>query len=290
MGHLVLQLIEERMKDWQIIPEIAGCNATLRMATLQAADAVEQGRHFVVEGEAGSGRRLLARTAWYRSTPRARALFTLDCRIFGDDSVEALLFGERSADSAHATLHLGKLGLAMGGGLLLLHAEFLPLKTQLRLAQTLENHLFRPRGEGVQLLLTSAPALDLSRALHPELAGMLMPVRVPALRERVEDIRAIVEVLLHNAFPFDRICCSQALIDRFCGYDWPGNINELRSVLRRLLLQPHGGLLDVRHLDDLICRDESCFGFLQGSPHPIPSLGGSSFFMNSPSTRGRSLQ
>ena len=67
----------------------------LRMAAMQAVDAVELGRHFVVEGEAGSGRRLLARSAWCRRSPGARSLFTLDCRMFHSDGAEALLFGER---------------------------------------------------------------------------------------------------------------------------------------------------------------------------------------------------
>jgi len=277
------------MRDWQTIPEIVGRNSALRMAAMQAVDAVEQGRHFVVEGEAGSGRRLLARSAWCRRSPGARSLFTLDCRMVGDDGAEAILFGERSTGSAHATVHLGKLGLAMGGGLLLLHAEYLPRKTQARLARTLENHLFRPSGEGIQLLLTATSTLDSSLSLHPDLAGMLMRVRVPALRERVEDIRAIAETFLRNASPFEKISCSQALVDRFCAYDWPGNVTELRSVLRRLLLQPHSGLLDVRHLADLICRDESCFGFLQGTNRVIPSQNGGSFSVH-PSSQNRSLQ
>ena len=119
---------------------------------------------------------------------------------------------------------------------------------------------------------------------------MLMRVRVPALRERLEDIRAVAEALLRNASPFDTIRCSQALIDRFCNYEWHRNITELRSVLRRLLLQPHGGLLDVCHLDDLISSDESCFGFLPASVRPIPSPNSSSFLVHSLSPQSRSLQ
>jgi DNA-binding NtrC family response regulator len=278
------------MKDWQIIPEIVGCNAILRMAAMQAVDAVEQGRHFVVEGEPGSGRRLLARSAWCRQSPGARSLFTLDCRIFHNDGAELLLFGERSNSGAHSVIHMGKLNLSMGGGLLLLHAEHLPLKTQGRLAQTLANHLSRPRGEGIQLLLTSTPSLHLPIALHPDLAGMLLRLSVPPLRERVEDIRTLAESFLRNAAPFEKIRCSQALIDRFCTYDWPGNVTELRSVLRRLILQPHSGLLDVHHLADLICRDERCFGFLQGTHRPFSTQTGSGLLPRNPSPESRSLQ
>ena len=258
------------MEDWQIIPELVGCNALLRMAAHQAVDAVEQGRHFIVEGEPGSGRRLLARSAWCRRSPGARSLLTLDCRMFHHDGAEMLLFGERCTNGSHKVIQLGKLNLAAGGGLLLLHVEYLPLKTQGRLAETLENHLFGPRAETIQLLLTSAPSLHAPLSLHPQLAAMLLRVRVPALRERVEDLRPIAEAFLRNAAPFEKIRCSQALIDRFCAYDWPGNVTELRSVLRRLLLQPHTGLLDVRHLADLVYRDEGCFGFLQGT-RPVPA-------------------
>jgi DNA-binding NtrC family response regulator len=275
------------MKDWHIIPEIVGCNATLRMAAMQAVDAVEQGRHFLVEGEAGSGRRLLARSAWCRRSPGARSLFTLDCRMFPSGGTEALLFGERSSSDA-TTTHLCKPSLAAGGGLLLLHAEFLTLKTQGRLAHALSQSLLLPPGESVQLLMTCTPPAHPPLALHSDLAGLLLRVRVPTLRERVEDIRAIAESFLRDASPLERIRCSQALIDRFCGYDWPGNVTELRSVLRHLLLEPHNGLLDVRHLADLMCRDETCFALLQGGHRP--SHIETEFIHRQPSAASRSMQ
>jgi DNA-binding NtrC family response regulator len=256
------------MKDWQIIPEIVGCNAVLRMAALQAVDAVEHGRHFVVEGEPGTGRRLLARSVWCRRSPGTRALFTLDCRMFGSEGTESLLFGERSSKGKNTTIQLGKLNLSSGGGLLLLHAESLHLKAQGRLAQALDRALFCPSSGGVQLMMTCTPSLNAQPLLHPELAEMLMRIRVPALRERVEDIRQIAETFLRNEAPFERIRCSQALIDSFCGYEWPGNVTELRAVLRRLLLEPHNGLLDARHLAELMCRDETCFSRFQGSTRP----------------------
>lgn len=116
----------------------------------------------------------------------------------------------------------------------------------------------------MQLLMTCAPSSHAPLLFHPELAALLLRVRVPALREHVEDIRAIAEAYLSHESPFQRVVCSQALIDRFCAYQWPGNVAELRSVLRRLLLEPHGVLPDVSHLDDLMCRDESCFSLLRG--------------------------
>jgi len=262
--------LEDQMNDWQVIPEIVGCNASLRMAAMQTIDAVERGQHIVIEGESGSGRRLMARSAWYHRKPLARSLFTLDCRMFRGDGAEELLFGERSAGSSPNNIRLGKLNLVMGGGLLLLHAEELSLEFQSRLARSVDQYLSRPLHAGVQLLMTCTPSLDVPLSLHSDLSAMLLRVRVPSLRERIEDIRAIAEAFLRDASPFERIRCSQALIDRFHRYDWPGNITELRSVMRRLLLEPHTSLLDIRHLADAMYRNETSFTLLQGPHGPSP--------------------
>lgn len=257
------------MSDGQFIPEIVGCNANLRLAVMQMMDALHEGRHVVIEGEPGSGRRLMARSAWSRQTPGARSLFTLDCHIFGGDATEALLFSEHSSADAHPMMHGGRFNLSMTGGLLLLHADELAVRTQTRLAQALDPLLCKPRRIGMQLMVTCTPSSNGSLPIYPGLAAMLRRIQLPALRERIEDIRLITEAFLRNASPFESVRCSQALIDRFCEYDWPGNVTELRSVLRRLLLEPHNGFLDVRHLSDLICRDESCFALMQGVPPAV---------------------
>ena len=81
------------MKEWQVIPEIVGCNAMLRMAAMQAIDAVELERHFVVEGELGKRPPSPGAQRVVRGSPGARSLFTLDCRMFQSDGAEMLLFG-----------------------------------------------------------------------------------------------------------------------------------------------------------------------------------------------------
>jgi DNA-binding NtrC family response regulator len=164
----------------------------------------------------------------------------------------------------------------MGGGLLLLNVEELSLELQGRLARAIDLYP-KPHNAGVQFLMTFTSTLSTPLALHSDLLGITLRVRIPALRERVEDIRPIAEAFLRNASPFERIHCTQALIDRFCGYDWPGNVTELRSVLRRLILEPHNGILDVSHLADAMYRNENSFALLQGLSGSGPSPIGVSF-------------
>lgn len=254
------------MERWKIIPEIVGCNARLRLATWQASQAVEHGRNFLIEGESGSGRRLLAHNAWYRRAPGARPLFTLDCANLHGDCAELLLFGQHSRDGSR--IQLGRFSLVRGGAIVLLNAESLPPKTQQRIAGFLEKNLHCAREEAVLIMMTSAPASELPRGLAPELAEMFLRLRIPPLRERIEDIRALAEAFLRQTAPFERIRCSPALIDRFCAYDWPGNIAELQSVLLRLMVEQHHGILDVRHLAAQMHGNRACLAMMRGTLPP----------------------
>jgi DNA-binding NtrC family response regulator len=266
------------MNEWQVIPEIVGCNAALRRAALKAMETVEAGHPLLIEGETGTGRRPLARCAWARRKPGPRALFTLDCRLFGSEATEEALLGATAATGA--PIHSG-----IKGGVLLLHVEELAHKTQERLLRLIEAQRKRSSG-GLQLLMTCAPEDISHEALLPALPGLVQTVRVPALRERIEDIRPITESFLRNASPFERVRCSQAMFEKFCGFDWPGNVTQLRAVLRRMMTLPHGGLLDVGLLAELMFRDDTCYALMQGMP-PVQQMPGASMMPSA--ADGRSL-
>ncbi len=268
------------MNEWQIIPEIVGCNAALRRAALKAMETIETGHSLLIEGAPGTGRRLLARCAWARRKPGPRSLFTLDCRLFGSEATEEALLGATAAmGTTRPQIHA-----KVNGGVLLLHVEELKHQTQERLLRLIEAQ--RRRNGGVQVLMTCATEEDAREPLLPALSGLVQKVRVPSLCERIEDIRPITEGFLRNASPFERVRCSQAMYEKFCSYDWPGNVTQLRSVLRRLLMLPHGGLLDVGLLAELMFRDDTCYALLQGMP-PVSQMPG--VHVLPPAADGRSL-
>ena len=257
------------MEQWQITPEIAGRNPMLRHAIVQAMDAVRQGQHLLIEGEGGSGRRLLARSAWARHGRGESTMLTVDCQMFGAQAVESLLFGEASRRS-----HIHEsLTVPLSGGLLLVRAEALPPHTQHRLGAALRRNAIVEGPLRLQVILvsTALPPSAADLALTP---GMVR-VWIPPLRQRPEDIPTLVEFFLHQISPYHKVRCSNELMERLCAYSWPDNVAELRTVLRRLLMQAHRNFLDVEHLISLASQDGRGLGLIQGelpAPHVPPAV------------------
>lgn len=248
------------MEHWQITPEITGRDPVLRHAIVQALDAVRLGHHLLIEGEPGSGRRLLARCAWSRHGHGEQTMLTVNCQMFGAEAVESLIFGD--GKQRHSSTDM--LTVPLSGGLLLLQVESLPKVTQFRLGAALSRQRAVAGPPRLQVILagTAVPSLTSELLLVPGLTR----VWVPPLRQRTGDIPALVEVFLRQISPYERILCSPELMDRLCGYDWPENVAELRSVIRRLLMLPHHGYLDVAELMSLVCQDGRSLGLIHGIP------------------------
>jgi len=207
--------------------------AALRRLLLQAEITVGRLRMASLEGEAGAGKHLLARTIHSRS-PLARLPF------LRRDAREWLAM-EADAASFSGTLYLDRVDLLESGGQnLLLHL--------LKLLQNLENPQEPPRF----LLLVSAHnslrLLASQSAFLPDLAFRLTAVRfaVPALRDHREDIAPIAQALI------DRICrryqqptavLAPGSLPRLLQHSWPGNVRELASVIEAAILESPTGII-----------------------------------------------
>ncbi|MDR3765003.1 MAG: sigma 54-interacting transcriptional regulator [Acidobacteriota bacterium] len=246
------------MEHWQITPEIVGRNPGLRHAVVQAMDAVRLGHHLLIEGEPGSGRRLLARCAWGRHGHGEDTMLTIDCQMFGADAVQSLLFGNPARTRR---TDVETLTVPLSGGLLLLRADTLPQSTQLRLSTALRRNPTEDEPPRLQAMLICAVA-PTEMLMTP---GMTR-VWVPPLRQRAEDIPELVDRFVRVISPYERVRLSSDLMERLSGYGWPENIAELRTVIRRLLMQPHHGRLGLSHLTSLICQDGRSLGLLTDIP------------------------
>jgi two-component system nitrogen regulation response regulator NtrX len=233
----------------------------------------------LIEGESGTGKGVLARLIHNRS-PRARAPFVdLNCAGLSKELLESELFGhERGAFTNAMNTKPGLFEIAGDGTLFLDEIGEMDITVQARLLKALEEKRFRRVG-GVRDLsanfrLIAATNRDLNNDVSAgRFRGDLyyrlnvVRIRMPALRERLEDIPLLVEVILRPLAkdmgrPTPTI--SPRALKKLAGYHWPGNVREVRNVLERAMLTLGGK--EIRSEDLLIESD--------GSPGPKSSKGG----------------
>ena len=207
----------------------------------------------LIEGETGTGKELVARALHDRSA-RARGPFiTVDCGSLAQTLLEAELFGHaRGAfTDAHAA-RPGAIEAAQGGTVFLDEIGELPLDMQPRLLRVLEARAVKRIGENqyrpvdVRFVFATHRNLGKLVAAHGFREDLffrlaVLRLRVPPLRERRQDIPALVERLLP---PGARHLLTPALLDELASRAWTGNVRELRNVLERLaVLGPREGLV-----------------------------------------------
>jgi two-component system, NtrC family, response regulator AtoC len=223
----------------------------------------------LIEGETGSGKELIARRIHHGGKPRINSPFiALNCAAITPGLFEAELFGYSAGafTGALAGGAKGKLALAANGTLFLDELADLPLDQQAKLLRVLEERTWYPVGS-THLQTSSARIIGacntdlLDRVRKGQFREDLYYrlkigyVRVPALRERAEDIVALAEIFLsrirkQRGRGFQKI--SSAAADVLRTYAWPGNVRQLHHVLEQLCVLHDGAVLDAEVLITLL--------------------------------------
>lgn len=214
-------------------------------------------------GESGTGKELVAH-ALHEASPRAgKAMVAVDCSSLPEALFESELFGhERGAFTGATGPRGGLLEAASGGTLLLDEVGDIPLSMQVKLLRLLETGTYRRVGS------TELRHADIRvvSATHRDLPGMVadgrfredlyyrlctFPIRLPALRERRDDIALLAPALLERLSSGRRQLSAGAL-NRLSALDYPGNVRELRNLLERATLLCDGETLESRHIQRAI--------------------------------------
>jgi two-component system, NtrC family, nitrogen regulation response regulator NtrX len=235
--------------------EIVWTGEAMRKLMAQVERVAASESRVCILGETGTGKELVARTLHERS-PRASGPFvTLNCAAVPAELIESELFGhEKGSFTGAASRHIGKFEQAEGGTLFLDEIGDMPVAMQAKLLRVLEEgEVERIGGDKVvpvkvRVLVATHRNLELlvrEGRFRQDLFHrvFVFPLTLPPLRERVEDIPALVE-------HFARQVCAQngwkpipftpEAIALLTAYSWPGNIRELRNVVERLLLLATG--------------------------------------------------
>jgi DNA-binding NtrC family response regulator len=234
----------DMVKIYQLITQIAATPTTV-----------------LITGESGTGKELVAR-AIHRQSPRSgQPLVAINVAAIPDTLLESELFGhEKGAFTGAHAKKLGKFELAHGGTVFLDEIGSLRLDLQTKLLRALQEREIervggvRPIAVDVRVLAATNVNLRQAvreRTFREDLYYRLnvVPIHVPPLRDRREDVRRLVE---HFVRKIARECrrevhaVSAGALDVLTAYDWPGNVRELENVIHRAVVLAHGPVIQLQ--------------------------------------------
>ncbi len=246
------------------IDHIVGKSACILELKKLALKAAMTNASVLLGGESGTGKELFAHAIHYASARRVYPFIRLNCAAIPKDLLEAELFGYEPGafTGAGSKGKPGKFELAHRGTIFLDEISDLPLEMQPKLLRVLEEKETERLG-GNKLTRCD---FRLIAATHENLANLVeqgrfrkdlyyrlnvIPLQIPPLRERKEDISPIAEQLvqiLSRDLGTNVTKISLEVLQMFRNYDWPGNVRELANVLERVLYSIDGDTIHIRHL------------------------------------------
>jgi two-component system, NtrC family, nitrogen regulation response regulator NtrX len=219
--------------------------AMRQVATLISRVAPTEAR-VLITGESGTGKELVAAAIHAASSRRTRAFVTVNCAAIPRDLVESEMFGhERGSFTGATERRMGRFELAHGGTLFLDEVGDLSQEAQAKLLRTLETgELQRIGAEAMMRIdarVVAATNRDLgdavsSGAFREDLFFRLnvFPIHLPPLRERLEDLPALVAHLAERVRPRHAVQFPDSALEALATYSWPGNVRELANLVERL--------------------------------------------------------
>ena len=252
--------LREEIERSSMFEEIVGSSEALRRVLAQVSKVAPTDSTVLISGETGTGKELIARAIHSRSNRSTRAFIRVNCAAISPSLIASELFGhERGSFTGAYQRRLGRFESADGGTIFLDEVGEIPPETQVALLRVLQEHEFERVGGNqtlrVDVRVLAATNKDLRAAVadgtfRQDLFYRLnvVPIQVPALRDRVDDIPLLVEYLVdrYAKKAGKRIrSVSKNTLDLFQGYDWPGNIRELQNVVERAVVLCEGEIFCV---------------------------------------------
>jgi two-component system, NtrC family, response regulator AtoC len=271
-------LVEQALRDRTLQDEVAslrqslqerygfgnllGRSLRMREVFSRVARVASSACTVLITGETGTGKELVAQAIHYADATRTGPLVAINCAALPEPLLESELFGhERGAFTGAERQKKGRFEQAQGGTLFLDEIGELPLSMQAKLLRVLQDGTFERVGGTepihVETRVLAATNLNLSRAVadgsfRADLFYRLnvVPVELPPLRERPDDLPLLVDHFLSRlrkrGVPVKAF--ARETLDRMAAYHWPGNVRELEHLVELLVVTTPGPLIERAHL------------------------------------------
>lgn len=217
----------------------------------------------MITGESGTGKEVIAHLIHTQSLRAQKPFIKVNCAAVPESLMESEFFGhEKGSFTGASNLHRGRFELANGGSLLLDEITEVPISLQAKLLRAVQEQEFeriggtRPIQVDVRIISTSnrnmAEAIE-TKKIREDLYYRLnvMPIHIPPLRERKEDILPLAELFLTKLSKENhknKITLSKEAKERLTSYPWPGNVRELANVIERAVVLNSTGTITVEEI------------------------------------------
>jgi Nif-specific regulatory protein len=223
-------------------------------------------------GESGTGKELVAR-AIHQASPRQDMPFIkVNCAALPESLLESELLGhEKGAFTGAVSTKKGRFELADGGTLFLDEIGELPLALQAKLLRVLQEKQFERLGGSQTIEVDARVIAATNRSLDEEVSNgqfradlyyrlNVVPVNLPPLRERREDIAILLDHFLResNKNNDKHVRLSKSVVDFLIEYDWPGNVRELQNLIERLVIMADQDKVRVADLPSYMTAEPEC--------------------------------
>jgi len=252
--------------------QMVGNSGALRKVEEAIRKAAPTHATVLLQGESGVGKELVARTI-HRFSPRSRERFVqVNCAAIPEDLIESELFGHEKGSFTGATeRQVGKFEQADRGTIFLDEVGDMSLKTQAKVLRVLQEGEVERLGSAKTVNVEVRVIVATNKNLEAEIEKgnfredlyfrlAVIPIYVPPLRERAEDIPLLVKHFLNqlgrenNRRPKQMTPPAMDMMKR---YRWRGNIRELRNTIERVIIMTEGEVIDVADLPDVVKADRS---------------------------------
>jgi len=266
------RMLQSQLRSRYRFENIVGNGPAIRRVLELVEKVADTDSTVLVTGESGTGKERIARALHFSSRRADRMFVTVNCGAIPEELLESELFGHVRGAFTNAVNHReGRFALADSGTIFLDEIGDMSPSLQVKLLRVLQDRTFEPVGSSktvkVNVRVIAATHQNLEQAIRDnrfreDLFYRLnvIPIGVPPLRERREDIPLLVHHFLDSLTQekerrIDGI--SDEAMACLCGYDWPGNVRELENLIERIVVLRGQGEIGVEDLPDSLRTSES---------------------------------